>query len=52
MTSRNGTRGTLVGNSLWTSDPVVLQGASGATLADPGPAYGGQAFQVTWHAAQ
>ena len=23
-----------------------------AALANPGPVYGGQAFQVTWHGAQ
>jgi hypothetical protein len=53
VTSRNGTHGTLTSNSLWTADSLTMVDSTGSkTLAAPGPAYGGQAFQQTWHAAQ
>jgi hypothetical protein len=52
VTSRNGTHGALASNSLWTTDSITMVSAgNGATLAAPGPAYGGQAFQDTWRAA-
>jgi peptidase A4-like protein len=53
VTSRNGTHGALTSNSLWTTDSLTMVNSTGsATLAAPGPAYGGQAFQDTWRAAQ
>jgi hypothetical protein len=52
VTSRNGTHGTLTSNSLWTADSLTMVNSTGtATLAAPGPAYAGQAFQDTWRAA-
>ncbi len=51
VTSRNGTRGSLVSNGLWSADSITMVNASGKVLAQPGPAYGGQAFQDTWRAA-
>jgi len=52
VTSRNGTRGAMTSNGLWTAYPINLEGASGDTLAAPGPAWAGSAFLDTWHAAQ
>jgi hypothetical protein len=52
VTSLNGTHGSMVSNSLWTADTLNMVNSSGSALATPGPAYAGQAFQVTWHAAQ
>lgn len=51
VTSRNGTRGAMTSNGLWTTDVLDMVGSTGNTLAAPGPAYAGQAFQNTWHAA-
>jgi hypothetical protein len=51
VTSRNGTRGAMTSNGLWTTDSITMVNASGKVLAQPGPAYGGQAFQDTWRAA-
>jgi Peptidase A4 family len=51
VTSRNGTRGALTSNGLWTTDSITMVNGSGATKAAPGPVYGGRAFQVTWQAA-
>jgi hypothetical protein len=51
VTSRNGTHGSMTSNSLWTTDSLTMVGSAGNTLATPGPAYGGQAFQDTWRAA-
>jgi Peptidase A4 family len=53
VTSRNGMHGALASNSLWTTDSLTMVNSTGsATLAAPGPVFGGQAFQDTWHAAQ
>jgi Peptidase A4 family len=53
VTSRNGTHGALTSNSLWTADSLTMVNSTGnKMLAVPGPAYGGQAFQDTWRAAQ
>jgi hypothetical protein len=53
VTSLNGTHGALTSNSLWTTDSLTMVNSTGsATLAAPGPTFGGQAFQDTWHAAQ
>ncbi len=52
VTSRNGTHGSLISNGLWTTDSITMvNSTTGHTLAQPGPVYGGQAFQDTWHAA-
>jgi len=51
VTSRNGTRGGMTSNGLWTTDSITMVNASGKVLAQPGPVYGGQAFQDTWRAA-
>jgi hypothetical protein len=52
VTSRSGTHGALTSNSLWTADSLTMVNSTGtATLAAPGPAYAGQAFQDTWRAA-
>jgi hypothetical protein len=51
VTSRNGTHGSLISNGLWTADSITMVNGSGKVLAQPGPAYGGQAFQDTWRAA-
>jgi hypothetical protein len=51
VTSLNGTHGTLTSNGLWTTDSITMVSSAGKTLAQPGPAYGGQAFQDTWRAA-
>lgn len=51
VTSLNGTHGSMASNSLWTADSLNMVNNSGSALALPGPAYAGQAFQVTWHAA-
>ena len=52
VTSRSGTHGAMTSNGLWTTDSIDMVGSTGATLALPGPAYGGQAFLDTWSAAQ
>jgi hypothetical protein len=52
VTSRNGTHGAMTSNGLWTTDLIDMVNSSGIALALPGPAYGGQAFQDTWQAAQ
>ncbi len=52
VTSRNGTHGSMISNGLWTTDLIDMVNSSGIALALPGPAYGGQAFQDTWEAAQ
>lgn len=51
VTSRNGTRGDMASNGLWSVVPVDLVGSTGRLLASPGPTTGA-AFTVTWHAAQ
>lgn len=52
VTSRNGLRGTMNSNSLWTSDSITMVDSTGnRVLAAPGPLYAGQAFQDTWRAA-
>ncbi len=51
VTSRNGTHGSLISNGLWTTDSLTMVNSGGTVLAQPGPVYGGQAFQDTWHAA-
>ena len=51
VTSRDGTRGTMASNGLWTVRPVGLLGATGTMLATPGPVRG-TAFTDTWNAAQ
>jgi hypothetical protein len=51
VTSLNGTHGTLTSNGLWTTDSITMVSSAGKTLVQPGPAYGGQAFQDTWRAA-
>jgi hypothetical protein len=51
VTSRSGTRGSMVSNGLWTTDSITMVNSAGKILAQPGPAYGGQAFQDTWRAA-
>ena len=51
VTSLNGTHGAFTSNGLWTTDSITMVSSSGQTLAQPGPAYGGQAFQDTWKAA-
>jgi hypothetical protein len=52
VTSRNGIHGAMTSNGLWTTDTINMVGSTGNTLALTGPAYGGQAFQDTWHAAR
>ena len=51
VTSRNGTHGSLISNGIWTTDSLTMVNSGGMVLAQPGPVYGGQAFQDTWHAA-
>ena len=51
VTSRNGTRGAMISNGLWTTDSITMANSGGKVLAQPGPVYGGQAFQDTWQAA-
>ena len=51
VTSRNGTRGAMTSNGLWTTDSITMLNSAGKVLAQPGPVYGGQAFQDTWRAA-
>ena len=51
VTGRNGTHGSLISNGLWTTDSLTMVNSGGTVLAQPGPVYGGQAFQDTWHAA-
>ena len=51
VTSRNGTRGSMTSNGLWTTDSITMVNSGGKVLAQPGPVYGGQAFQDTWRAA-
>jgi hypothetical protein len=51
VTSRNGTRGGMTSNALWTTDSITMVNSGGKVLAQPGPVYGGQAFQDTWRAA-
>ena len=51
VTSRNGTRGAMTSNGLWTTDSITMVNSGGKVLAQPGPVYGGQAFQETWQAA-
>jgi len=51
VTSLNGTHGAFTSNGLWTTDSLTMVNSAGRTLAQPGPAYGGQAFQDTWRAA-
>jgi hypothetical protein len=51
VTSRTGTRGAMTSNGLWTTDSITMVNSAGKTLAQPGPVYGGQAFQDTWRAA-
>lgn len=52
VTGRDGTRGDLAGNRLWSVAPAVLTGAGGDVLAVPGPVHAGTAFTVIWHAAR
>jgi hypothetical protein len=51
VTSRNGIRGGMASNRLWTVYPVDLV-RGGVTLTAPGPVRAGTAFTDTWHAAQ
>ena len=51
VTSRNGTHGAMISNGLWTTDSITMVNSGGKVLAQPGPVYGGQAFQETWQAA-
>ena len=51
VTSLNGTHGAMTSNGLWTTDSITMVSSAGKTLAQPGPTYGGQAFQDTWKAA-
>jgi len=51
VTSLNGTRGAMTSNGLWTTDSITMVSSAGKTLAQPGPVYGGKAFQDTWKAA-
>ena len=51
VTSRNGTHGAMISNGLWTTDSITMVNSGGKVLAQPGPVYGGQAFQDTWQAA-
>ncbi|HEY1003706.1 MAG TPA: hypothetical protein VGD83_29095 [Streptosporangiaceae bacterium] len=41
----------MTSSGLWTTDSITMVSSAGKTLAQPGPAYGGQAFQDTWRAA-
>lgn len=52
VTSRNGTHGSLAGNSLWTSSKIVMRDAQDKLMAQPSPLEGGRAFNVTWRAGQ
>jgi hypothetical protein len=52
VTSRSGLHGAMTSTSLWTTIAVDMVDSHGHTLALPGPAYGAQAFQDTWQAAQ
>jgi len=53
ITSRNGTRGGMESNRLWTVRPINLIGATGTVLASPGPVRAaGTAFTDIWQAAQ
>jgi hypothetical protein len=51
VTSRNGTHGAMTSNGLWTTDSITMLNSAGKVLAQPGPVYGGRAFQDTWRAA-
>ena len=52
VTSRNGTKGTLAGNSLWKSDSVkMVSGSSGDTLSTVGGLQGSTAFLAKWAAS-
>lgn len=49
VTSRSGTKGTLVGNKLWTSDSIkMVNSSNNHTLATVGPLRGGTAFLASW----
>ena len=50
VTSRNGTRGDLASNGLWSADSVTMDNAAGQT-STPSAVEGGQAFLTTWRGA-
>ncbi|MGN6795826.1 MAG: G1 family glutamic endopeptidase [Streptosporangiaceae bacterium] len=52
VTSLNGTKGSLSGNSLWTSSEIVMKNSSNKVMSQPSGLFGGKAFNVTWKAAQ
>jgi len=41
----------MTSNALWTTNSITMVNSGGKVLAQPGPAYAGQAFQDTWRAA-
>jgi hypothetical protein len=52
VTSRSGTKGTLAGNSLWTSDSIkMVNSSNNDTLATVGPLQGNTAFLASWVAS-
>jgi hypothetical protein len=51
VTSRNGTKGNLTANGLWSSSMIRMTGLTGDTLAQPGALQGGTAFLDVWKAS-
>ena len=52
VTSADGRRGTLAGNSLWTSSEIVMKDQHGKLMAQPSSLEGGKAFYIGWRGAQ
>lgn len=51
VTSRNGTKGSLNGTSLWSQAEITMTDPAKTPLATRSAAYGGQAFSVLWNRA-
>ena len=50
VTARDGLRGTLSASKLWTSTKIIMQDASGSTMATPSAlTNSGANFNVTWN---
>jgi hypothetical protein len=52
VTSVNGTKGSLSGNSLWTSSEIIMKNASEKVMSQPSGLFAGKAFNMTWKAAK
>ena len=52
VTSANGSKGTLTGNSLWTSSEIVMKDSHGKVMAQPSSLEGGKAFNIVWRGAK